>query len=102
MQKTLSTIFQDVPSPWGLRGDPYLWNEMKDTLGDSAYPDTEEQFTALLEQTYQQLTGAPLANHDVIFIERYSHGGMSSGCVSPQFWVEKAIPLLRARYRESK
>lgn len=101
-QKTLSKFFHDQPSRWGLRGDPYLWNEMKDTLGACAYPNTEEQFAMLLEQTYHQLTGASLANPDVIFVERYSHGGMSSGCVSPQFWVEKAIPLLLERYRESK
>lgn len=101
-QKTLSMFFDARPSRWGLRGDPYLWSEMKDILGTYAYPNTEEQFAALLEQTYQQLTGAPLANPDVIFVERYSHGGMSSGCVSPQFWVETAIPLLLARYRDSK
>jgi hypothetical protein len=100
--KTIAKIFQDEPTRWGLRGDPYLWREMKATLGDYTYPGTEEQLTVLLEQTYQQLTGAALTNQDPIFVERYSHGGMSSGYVSPQFWAEKAIPLLRARYRDTK
>jgi hypothetical protein len=99
--KTLSTIFQEQPARWGLRGDVYLWNEMRDTLGGHTYPSTEAQLTVLLEQTYQQLVGAPLGNRDAIFVERYSHGGMSSGYVSPQFWVETAIPLLQARYRET-
>jgi hypothetical protein len=101
-QKTLSNIFHDEPSRWGLRGDPYLWREMRDLLGDYAYPSTEEQLTVLLEQTYQQLTGASITSSDAIFVKRLSHGGMSSGYVSPQFWAEKAIPLLLARYRESK
>jgi hypothetical protein len=101
-QKKLAQIFQVEPAQWGLRGDPYLWREMKETLGDYAYPSTEAQFTALLELTYQRLTGAPLKQRDTIFIERYDHGGMSSGCVWPQFWLEQAIPLLQARYRETK
>jgi hypothetical protein len=100
--KTVASLFQDEPTRWGLRGDPYLWQEMKATLGSYRYPGTEEQLTVLLEQTYQQLTGTPLTNHDPIFVERYSHGGMSSGYVSPQFWAEKAIPLLRARYRDTQ
>lgn len=99
---TLARLFEDVPRQWGLRGDPHLWQEMKATLGNAPYPATEEQLTALLEQTYQQLTGIPLTHGDPVFVERHSHGGMSSGYVSPQFWLETAIPLLRARYRDTR
>ncbi len=101
-QKTLSKIFEEEPLRWGLRGDPFLWKEMKATLGNYEYPDSEEQLTALLKHTYEQLTGASLIDREPIFIERYGHGGMSSGMVSPQFWAEQAIPLLLARHRESK
>jgi hypothetical protein len=99
--RTLASLFEDEPREWGLRGDPHLWREMHVTLGSSAYPDTEAQLTALLEQTYQQLTGAPLSHPDPVFVERYNQGGMSGGSVSPQFWAETAIPLLRARYRDA-
>jgi len=75
---------------------------MKTTLENYEYPDTEEQLTVLLEQTYQQLTGVSLSNREPVFVERYSHGGMSSGHISPQFWAEHAIPMLLERYRESK
>ena len=97
--KTIASLFQEAPTRWGLRGDPSLWQEMQATLASHAYPSTEAEFTVLLEQTYQQLTGTPLSNHDHVFVERYSHGGMSSGYVSPPFWAETAIPLLQARYR---
>ena len=100
--QTLAHLFQDEPRTWGLRGDPHLWREMKATLGSSAYPSTEEQLTALLEQTYQDLTGIPLSHQEPFFVERFSYGGMSSGYVSPQFWAKTAIPLLRARYRDAK
>jgi inorganic pyrophosphatase len=100
--KSVADLFQDEPTRWGLRGDPYLWRDMKATLSSSTYPGTEAQLTALIEQTYQQLTGASLTNPDPVFVERHSHGGMSSGYVSPQFWAETAIPLLRARYRDTR
>jgi hypothetical protein len=100
--KTLADIFQDRPERWGMRGDPHLWREMHAALGSSAYPSTEDQLTTLLEQTYQELTGAPLSHHDPVFVERYNHGGMSGGYISPPFWLKTAIPLLLARYRETK
>jgi len=99
---TLLTVFHDEPSQWGLRGDPYLWREMKALLEHHPYPETEEDFLALIERTYQQITGSSLedqSSQDAVFIERYDHGGMSSGCVSPQFWLETGIPLLLTRYR---
>lgn len=100
--KKLASVFEAQPDRWGLRGDPHLWREMRDSLSDQAYPPTEEEFTVLLEQTYKRLVGAPLGNREAIFVDRYSHGGMSSGYVSPQFWAETAIPLLQIRYREIK
>jgi hypothetical protein len=99
--KTVADLFQEEPRQWRLRGDPHLWREMKAILGSTPYPSTEEQLTALLEQIYQQLTEVPLTDPDPIFVQRYSYGGMSSGYVSPQFWAEQAIPLLRARYRKA-
>lgn len=97
--KTIAQLFEQTPHQWGLRGDPHLWNEMREMLSDAPYPATEEEFAALIERTYEQLTGKPLAEREPIFIPRHSHGGMSSGYVSPPFWAEKALPLLRAHYR---
>src|SRR5262245_45617777 len=102
-EKALSKLFEEQPFQWGLRGDSHLWREMKEIVNNYDYPKTEEQFTSLLEQLFQQLTGTPLASYlRLFFVENYSHGGMSSDYVSPQFWIEKAIPMLRARYQESK
>ncbi len=60
--KTIARLFQEEPTQWGLRGDPYLWQDMRATLSSHSYPSTEAQLTVLLEQTYQQLTGTPLSN----------------------------------------
>jgi hypothetical protein len=102
LPKKLAQIFENEPSKWGLRGDPYLWREMKTVLGNRIYPDTENELAVLLEQTYEQIIGKSITEQDPIFVERYAHGGMSSGQVDPRFWIETGFPLLLARYRETK
>lgn len=94
----LTTLFEEEPDQWGLRGDPYLWREMATSLSDSEWPETEAGLIELLERTFIVLTGSELARQGSVFVERYAHGGMSSGQVSMEFWREKALPLLRSRY----
>lgn len=93
-----SALFDPEPAQWGLRGDPYLWREMRERIGADPRPETAEELVAILQATFQQLTGKPVSHDEHIFVERYSHGGMSSGMVSPAFWRDTAIPLLRQRY----
>lgn len=94
----ISDLFEEKPCQWGLRGDPYLWNEMIQFIGEFKIPDTEEQLISLIESTFEQLTGSELSSTNDIHIERYSHGGMSSGYVCLEFWREKALPMFRERY----
>jgi hypothetical protein len=101
-RKTLIQIFGKDPYQWGLRGDPYLWQEMKNVLADHAYPDSESELIFLLEQTYEQLVGKSIKEPEPLFVERFAHGGMSSGYVDPRFWTEKGFPLLLSTYRETK
>ena len=101
-QKKLSELFNEAPAQWNLRGDPHLWQEMKGTIDSHEFPSTEEEFSALIAQIFQQLTGTSLAQREPVFIQKYSHGGMSSGYISPTFWAEQVIPFLLRRYREAK
>jgi hypothetical protein len=93
-----SAIFKQEPTQWGLRGDPFLWRDMKQALSGQPLPATEDQFIALVETTFQRLTGAPMSSEVAIYVEKYAHGGMSSGHVDPEFWRELALPQLRSRY----
>ena len=61
-------------------------------------PPAPEDVAALIKESFTKLTGFPMSHPDPIFVERYSHGGMSSGHVSPEFWRETALPLLLKRY----
>jgi len=74
---------------------------MKQHLINIGCPDSIEEFIKIIEITFRNLTGHPVFHEDFIGIEKYSHGGMSSGCVDPKFWREKAIPLLKKRFLET-
>lgn len=94
----LSTLFTAEPLQWGLRGDPYLWREMRAHFENVAFPESEAQLLWLLEQAFAALTGTALTTAAPVLVERYQGGGMSSGYVSPTFWAEQALPLLRERF----
>jgi len=94
----VSEIFEDEPIQWGLRGDPYLWREMRERLKVIDMPSTSEELKALIERTYEAATGHALTDENHFTIERFKHGGMSSGGISPQFWLSRGIPVLVRRH----
>jgi molybdenum cofactor cytidylyltransferase len=95
---TIATLFRKSPSQWGLRGDPHLWQAMQTHFAQTPLPDNAEQLVRLIETAFTQLTGQELTVDTHFFVEQFSHGGMSSGLVSPKFWRETAVPLLQARF----
>ena len=63
--KNVGDLFQDVPWQWGLRGDPFLWEEMKRHLSKVPLPNSPEELRDILFQTFNELTGRPLWSGDV-------------------------------------
>lgn len=98
----VSEIFNDEPSQWGLRGDPYLWRGMKELLKDTDMPCSIEELQILIEETYKKATGHPLTYQGHFLLDRFQHGGMSSGFISPEFWTAKGIPILVERHVKMK
>ena len=99
----ITSLFDPNPSRWGLRGDPYLWDELRSNFSAVPLPESAEVLQTLLEKEFETLTGTPLTtDQKIIVIERLAHGGMSSGGVSIPFWRETAIPLLIERYKNAK
>ena len=94
----LSAIFEEKPARWGLRGDPYFWDYLKEHAEnmDMMSPDELE---AWIKAEYVSLSGKPLTDQYMDFakIKQFAHGGMSSGGVDNRWWVEKGIPLLKNR-----
>ncbi len=90
-------LFDPAPTSWGLRGDPFLWKEMKDLLNGKSWKNIQDLENDL-KILFKELTGGSLDSDEFIHIPRYAHGGMSSGGVSTKFWREKGIPLILSRF----
>ena len=94
---SLAFVFQPPPPRWGLRGDPYLWQELAQALAARPLPSSPAAIDALLASCYLALVGeAPGAGRRT-FVPRYAHGGMSSGYVDADFWLVQGLPLLKRR-----
>ena len=94
----VSNIFEDEPIQWGLRGDPFLWRELKERFADVRMPDTPQELKEIIEQEYEAATGHPISYQQNFGIERFRSHGMSSGGVCPEFWATRGIPLLVSRH----
>ena len=98
---TVGELFDSEPIQWGFRGDPYLWRELREKLRTTELPSEEAQFRRLLENAFWEATGEALSFCDFIIIERFAHGGMSSGGINGEFWRQKGFPLVIERYRKA-
>ena len=94
----ISKIFENEPEQWGLRGDPYLWRELKDRLDSVEMPETPDELKSIIEKEYEVATGHSINHKQHFRVERFMHGGMSSGGISPEFWNSRALPMLVKRH----
>lgn len=97
LSNQIKTVFTE-PWQWGLRGDPFLWNELRDHFSAVGLPATSEEFVQQVGSKIKELTGSDLRGDQPIFVERYDAGGMSSGHVCAEWWRGEGIPLLAEQY----
>lgn len=83
---TFEALFTPAPERWGLRGDRFLWAELTDSLANQPLPNSVSVLLRTIGKKFRELTAHKLLNHGEFVIERYSHGGMSSGMVSMGHW----------------
>lgn len=97
---SIGDLFSARPHSWGLRGDPYLWDDLARVFNPVPLPDSAETLSAMLEAAFFTLTTRPLQtrNSPPFGVERYAHGGMSSGGICPEFWRDRAFPLILERF----
>ncbi len=94
----LSVIFEEKPKRWGFRGDPYFWDYLKN-LAENMDMISADELEKWIKEEYLSLSGKPLTDKymDFAVIEQFAHGGMSSGGVDNEWWVNEGIPLLKSR-----
>lgn len=93
-------VFEPRPDQWGLRGDPFLWDELGKALRTVDSPANSSELLYLLRESFERLVGMPITHPEDVYVERFAHGGMSSGFVCMQFWRELGLPLLCRRLDE--
>ena len=99
MRDSVGKIFQEHPQQWGIRGDPYLWDDLEKHFANIYAHLTEEEFNLEFCTAFHELTGATLGA-DKIYVPKYYHGGMSSGMICSTFWADTALPMLTERLKE--
>lgn len=95
----LSMLFEGGQNPdsVGLRGDPYLWAEMAERAREFVLPATNHQLHNLINLLFKELTGESLTKGKDIRVPRFYNertGGMSTGMVNCDYWINEGIPLL--------
>ena len=98
----IAELFRHEPFDWGLRGDPYLWRDMRDYFGCWVMPDSIEELDQRIATAFEQLTGASIDSKEPIFNSQYDMGGMSSGHIDPNFWRTTALEHLREQFEYDK
>jgi hypothetical protein len=95
---SVGALFDEEPRTWGLRGDKYLWRELREKLSGEPLPRDKASLQRLLENVFWEVTQHSLAFCDQFKVERFAHGGMSSGWISGKFWREDGYSLIAQRY----
>lgn len=96
----VSIIFNEKPEQWGFRGDPYFWDYLQNYFQNYKFPFNEYEFEKIVFREHFKLSREPLTIFSMGKVEEFAHGGMTSGGLSGEFWINKAIPLLKERIRE--
>ncbi|MFO1228064.1 hypothetical protein [Roseateles sp.] len=94
---TTVDLFSPHPEGWGLRGDLFLWLEMKAVLNHVPIPESDLELRSIMASLFHVLTGAPMASSTEVHVARFERGGLSSGVVSAEFWRDSLIPMLQRR-----
>lgn len=94
---TVTDLFDPIPEQWGLRGDLFLWMEMRAALNHVPIPEKKGGLKQIISSLFLVLTGTPLSPKVELHIPRFSRGGMSSGMICGEFWHDCFIPMIQQR-----
>lgn len=91
----INVIFKE-PTQWGLRGDPQMW----DALKEFALKSNPANFMNAILSEFNRIIENGEKNDRVVFIKVFAIDGMTSGNVSIDWFNETGFPLLKGRYEK--
>ena len=91
--------FDIVHRQWGLRGDPHAWNAMRELVGSTPTPTTDDAVRQAFVDGLRTVADVDvdLLDEQHVYRSHLDHGGMSGGGVNVEWWRSKGIPLLVER-----
>ena len=106
--RRISELFEDAPEQWGLRGDPFLWEEMKEHLGARPVPEAPDDLELILHSAFVELTHGtldaitPIRVEDMIVVARQRHGftGILERNGDPAYCLPSRLLTGRANHRK--
>lgn len=96
----LSVLFVERPKKYGYRGDYYFWEYLEQYFHRHPELTERKDIEETIKQQFKKMSGTELTTDAITCVQEFAHGGMSSGFLSGDFWLNKAIPLLQNRFDE--
>lgn len=93
----ISDLFDPAPRQWDMRGNMFLWMELRQALCHAPIPDRVEDLSLILTSAITALAGQVLETSTEVFVKRFAFGGMSSGMISGRFWLDDFVPQMQQR-----
>ena len=99
----VACIFEPEPVQWGLRGDPFLWQFLKERYQAVELPYPPNVLREEILHIFADLTGELPEPGKHYYVDQFAktHVGMSTGWISGDFWQVTAIPLLMERLEQA-
>lgn len=94
---SVADLFDPAPEQWGLRGDLFLWVELRQALCHVPVPEKKGALEQVIRCAYEALVVQPMDSSAEVYVPRLARGGMSSGMVSSEFWSRSFIPTIELR-----
>lgn len=99
-EKRKSRAFFQMPDRWGARGDIYYWSFLMEHFDAPCFSALDlHGFIKEMDRVTLETCGCRISEDMSVYVEKFAHGGMSSGYISG-FWASDGLPLLCSRLCE--
>ena len=96
-------FFDLVPNSSGYEVDDCAWDALAGVMPSRRVPDDPGDATSMIIEVFQRITDVDLTapqSDDGVKVPLFRDEGMSGGFISPRWWNEELLPLLRKRIQK--